>query len=309
MALPRSIPAAPPRVATIQADRLSAADLDLGRYLTTCRRLTLEEIRRFAPADRSHTGGLYDLVLDSAHRPAVALRPALCIAAALALGGHLDGVLPSAVALELLHQGLLVRDELRGGAHIVVNESALHRLYDASTAAYVSDGMLALALAPLEHNARTLGPQPALDILAVFARMAREGAEGQMLQLQWNRPRSAELRERDYLRLVYKQVAWYSFISPVVIGSIAGGADPPLRARLGRFALLLGMAFQLHDDACRLTLDAPAPESLAHAHRLAEIHAQRARRLLDPLVTNLPGSVHKRFLSRLVDYVSRRPGV
>jgi geranylgeranyl pyrophosphate synthase len=59
----------------------------------------------------------------------------------------------------------------------------------------------------------------------------------------------------DYLRLVLKKTAWYSFIHPMRIGAlIANGEDQNL-ARFDRFGYLLGLAFQITDDVLNLIGD------------------------------------------------------
>jgi geranylgeranyl diphosphate synthase type II len=221
-------------------------------YLQECRRLTLEEIRRRVPADNRHTGGLYDLVLDYPLRPAKALRPALCMSVCLGLGGNLDAALPSAAALELFHNAFLVHDDVEDASLLRRHEPTLHAKYGVPIAVNVGDGMLALAFDPLLGNVEALGLGPALRILRTFARMARESAEGQMLELSWIRERRWDLRDREYLRMVHKKTGWYSFISPMQVGAMAAGASRETRETVGRFALTLGIAFQIQDDLLSL---------------------------------------------------------
>jgi geranylgeranyl diphosphate synthase type II len=221
-------------------------------YLQQCRELTLEAIRRYLPLDTRNTAGLYELMLEYPLRPAKALRPALCLSTCLALGGNVDGVLPSAAAFELFHNAFLVHDDVEDGSQLRRHGPTLHLKYGVPIAVNVGDGMLALALEPLLDNVRALGLGPALRIFKVFARLARESAEGQMLELDWIRRRRWDVREREYLRMVHKKTGWYSFISPVQVGAIASGADERTAGALGRFALALGIAFQIQDDLLSL---------------------------------------------------------
>jgi geranylgeranyl diphosphate synthase type II len=97
-----------------------------------------------------------------------------------------------------------------------------------------------------------LGLGPALRILDLIKRMARESVEGQMLELDWIRRRRWDVADREYVRMVHKKTGWYSFISPIEAGAIAAGAGPATKAALGRFALCLGIAFQIQDDLLSL---------------------------------------------------------
>jgi geranylgeranyl diphosphate synthase type II len=233
-------------------------------YLQDCRKLTLDEIGRRMPLDTRHTAGLYELILDYPLRPAKALRPALCMGVCLSLGGHLDGALPSAAAFELFHNAFLVHDDVEDASSLRRHGPTLHATYGVPIAVNVGDGMLALAFDPLLDNVRVLGLGPALRILTLFARMARESAEGQMMELDWIRRRRWNLSDRDYLRMVHKKTGWYSFISPVQVGAIAAGADRATVEALGRFALNLGIAFQIQDDLLSLegSVDAVGKDAL-----------------------------------------------
>lgn len=227
-------------------------DFSIDSYLRDCRRLTLEEINRHLPADTRHTAGLYEIMLDYPMRPAKALRPALCVAVCLASGGHLDAALPSAAAFELFHNALLVHDDIEDGSLLRRHGPTLHTTYGTPIAVNVGDAMLAIALEPLLDNVRALGLGPAFRILNLIKRMARESVEGQMLELDWIRERRWDIRDREYLRMVHKKTGWYSFVSPVLAGAIAAGSDPNQSDALGRFALSLGIAFQIQDDLLSL---------------------------------------------------------
>src|SRR5690606_15564967 len=55
-------------------------------------------------------------LLDYPLREAKALRPAICIATALALGGTLEAAAPNAVVLELYHNAFLIHDDIEDGS-------------------------------------------------------------------------------------------------------------------------------------------------------------------------------------------------
>ena len=72
------------------------------------------------------------------------------------------------------------------------------------------------------------------------------------MELGWVRDNNLTLGVDDYLRLVLKKTAWYSFIHPMRIGAlIANGEDQNL-SRFDRFGYLTGLAFQIKDDVLNL---------------------------------------------------------
>ncbi len=229
--------------------------VDLRSYLADCRQLAVDEIRRFVPASDPYGPILYDLMLEYPLREAKGLRPALCIAACRALGGSLEAVLPSAAILELYHNAFLVHDDVEDGSESRRDLPTLHREHGVPIAVNVGDGMLALALAPLLENTRHVGVGKALRIMQVVARMARETAEGQAMELDWVRRARWDLVDDEYRVMVVKKTGWYSFIAPIAIGAIIADATRDQLEMLHDFGRELGIAFQIRDDVLNLASD------------------------------------------------------
>jgi geranylgeranyl pyrophosphate synthase len=85
--------------------------------------------------------------------------------------------------------------------------------------------------------------------------MVVETLEGQAMELGWVRDNDLSVRPEDYLRLVLKKTAWYSFIHPMRIGALVANGDDLKLDRFDRFGYLLGAAFQITDDVLNLTGD------------------------------------------------------
>lgn len=224
-------------------------------YLEEARSLVAGEIGAIIPRGTGPASLLYELMLDYPLRGGKALRPALCIATCRALGGHLESVLRSAAVLELYHNAFLIHDDVEDGSEKRRHEPTLHRLHGVPIAVNVGDGMLALAMEPLLDNIERVGLGRALRILRLVARMARESAEGQMIELDWVRRGDWTPSDRDYLRMVYKKTTWYTFLAPMLCGAVAAGASDSFLRRLARIATPLGIAFQIQDDVLNLVAD------------------------------------------------------
>jgi geranylgeranyl diphosphate synthase, type II len=246
---------APGRVANPGNRGSAATPRDtLGAYLEECRKLVLDEIASITPRTR-YGHRLYELMLEYPLRGGKALRPALCIATCRALGSHVEAVLRSAAVLELYHNAFLIHDDVEDGSELRRAEATLHRKYGVPIAVNVGDGMLALSMSPLLDNMEIIGVGRALRVLQVIARMARESAEGQMMELDWIRGEVWTIRDQDYVRMVYKKTTWYTFIAPVTIGAIAARATGDHLRILVKFATVLGIAFQIQDDVLNLVAD------------------------------------------------------
>jgi geranylgeranyl diphosphate synthase type II len=223
----------------------------LGDYLNDTRAEVLAYIQERVP-DGRHAGGLYDLILEYPLREGKWLRPSLCMAVSRALGGSVADTLPSAAVLELYHTAFLVHDDIEDGSLQRRNGETLHRKYGVPIAINVGDGILSLAMRPLLDNLEIIGLGRGLSIFETVATMARESAEGQMLELDWVHRQDTAPRMRDYMRIVYKKTCWYSFMAPAEIGAHCAAADAGTQRELRRFSIFLGIAFQVVDDLLNL---------------------------------------------------------
>ena len=193
---------------------------------------------------------LYQPVRDFLDQHGKGLRPALCIATCKAFGGNEGAVLPTAAALELLHNALLVHDDIEDESLERRGQPTLHRKYGVPIALNIGDAMNALVLRVLMKNLPGLGPRVSWHIVAEFNHLLLESLEGQAMELGWIRDNDCSVSENDYLTMVLKKTCWYSFIHPCRLGALIAG-QPDLE-RFHAFAFLAGAAFQIHDDVLNL---------------------------------------------------------
>lgn len=199
---------------------------------------------------------LYDLLPDYPNRGGKMMRPSLCLAAARAFGASLEQALLTAVSIELLHNALLIHDDIEDESLERRGKPALNATYGVPLALNVGDALALASLRPLAENVRWLGPRLAAQVFAETERMAWETVEGQALELGWRRDNSEQVEDADYLKMVMKKTCWLSTIHPLRIGALIatrGGADLDALTRLGFF---LGAAFQIQDDVLNLEPDA-----------------------------------------------------
>jgi len=203
---------------------------------------------------------LYGLIAQHLRRAGKGLRPALCLATTQAFGGDVRRAVPSAAALEMLHNAFLVHDDIEDGSESRRNHPTLYIEHGLPLAVNVGDAMQALSLRMLKDNLELLGPALTWAVVGEFEHMLLESIEGQALELGWIHDNSCEISEDDYLTLVLKKTCWYSFIHPCRIGALIaegpGAATDP--SAFDRFGYLLGAAFQIQDDVLNLIGDEKA---------------------------------------------------
>jgi geranylgeranyl pyrophosphate synthase/uncharacterized protein with NAD-binding domain and iron-sulfur cluster len=194
---------------------------------------------------------LYDLVRDFVAQPSKGLRPGLCLATCRAYGGSTEAALPSAAGLELMHNAFLVHDDIEDASLSRRGQTTMHRRVGVPLAVNVGDAMNALSMRLFRGNLAHLRPEVALRIIDEVDHLLVESLEGQAMELGWIRDNDCTVSVDDYLRMVLKKTAWYSFIHPMRIGALVAGAGENLE-RFHRLGFLLGAAFQIQDDVLNL---------------------------------------------------------
>jgi geranylgeranyl diphosphate synthase, type II len=212
------------------------------------------ELKRYLPTG-SPQHHLYDLLSDYPERGGKMMRSTLCIATARAFGGRLEEALPSAVAIELLHNALLIHDDIEDESEERRGRPTLHLLHGIPLAVNAGDTLTLLSLRPLFDNTSRIGLAMAMTILEETERVAWESAEGQAMELGWRRDNINDLNDADYLKMVLKKTCWLGIIHPSRIGAFIGTRGRVPLEPFIRFGFFLGAAFQIQDDLLNLFAD------------------------------------------------------
>jgi geranylgeranyl diphosphate synthase, type II len=183
------------------------------------------------------------------------IRPALCLATCRAFGGNPDDALPSATAIEMLHNAFLVHDDVEDDSDLRRGLPTLHAEHGVAIAVNAGDMLTALSVRILRDNLPVLGAPLAWRIYDEFDHMMQQSLEGQAMELGWMRDNRCDVTDDDYLRMVLKKTCWYSFIQPCRIGALIATRDRLDLDRFNRFGCYLGSAFQIQDDLLNLTGD------------------------------------------------------
>jgi geranylgeranyl diphosphate synthase, type II len=216
--------------------------------------MTRSALRRYLPAHEPRRY-LYDLLADYPMRGGKMMRPSLCIATAHLFGAPAQDALGTAVAIELIHNALLVHDDIEDGSEQRRGRPTLHRLHGVPLALNAGDGLTLIALRPLLDNRNIIGERLALRIIEETERMGRECAEGQAMELGWRHHNVTDLGDADYLEMVLKKTCWLATIFPLRTGALIGSRGSVELEPFMRFGFFLGAAFQIQDDLLNLVGD------------------------------------------------------
>ena len=222
-------------------------------YLDLVEKTLSEVLPAFRPA-----------VLSEAMRYAVGtggkrIRPLVCLASAVAVGGKAEDAKYPAAAIELLHNYTLIHDDLpamdndrerRGKPTVWVK-------FGEANAILAGDALLALAYRVAARASRNVAA-----IVDVLGEKGVGVVQGQVedvasLKFEVSQSQTSNLKPQTDVDFIYTHKTADLFIAAAAMGGLAGGGNAADVAALKEFALNLGLAFQYEDDL----LDGDSPYS------------------------------------------------
>ncbi len=204
------------------------------------------------------------------------IRPLICLASAMAVGGTVEDAKYPAVAIELLHNYTLVHDDLPAmdNDEWRRGQPTVWAKYGEAQAILVGDALQALA-----YQVAARAPRHVAEIVSVLGEKGVGVVQGQV----------EDIAKSGAIDFIYEHKTADLFIAAAEMGGYAGGGTAQDIQALHDFALSLGLAFQYEDDL----LDGDSPYDRATTERLVHDLTARATAALD----QLPGDV--RFLKEL----------
>jgi geranylgeranyl diphosphate synthase type II len=208
---------------------------------------TREHMYDYLP-DQEPRRYLYDLVAAYPERSCGMLRPSLLIASAKAFGAEVDEALNTAVAVELMHNAMLVHDDIEDISDLRRGAPSLHKKAGVALAMNAGDALGLLCLQPLLDNTSSLGPVLTLRLLEEALETMFQAVEGQAWELGWRRDNVNDLDSSDYLQMITKKTCWYTAIFPCRAGALIATNRILAPEEFVQFGYFLGATFQIQDD-------------------------------------------------------------
>ena len=175
------------------------------------------------------------------------IRPLICLASSVAVGGKPEDAKYPAAAIELLHNYTLIHDDLpamdndrerRGKLTVWVK-------FGEANAILAGDALLALA-----YQVAAKAPRNVAAIVDVLGEKGVGVVQGQVEDIRretLDGSQVSSLRSSD-VDFIYTHKTADLFIAAAAMGGLAGGGSEADIAALKEFALNLGLAFQYEDD-------------------------------------------------------------
>lgn len=175
------------------------------------------------------------------------LRPALVLWHLAAFRSDTARGLPFAVALELMHNYLLIHDDIEDGDEVRRDRPTLWVRFGLPLALNVADYLLAEAYRAVDD---VDPPATARSLARAFTAVLRATVEGQALDILGRG--DAHLTRARYIEMTRLKTGRYFALAGVGAGILAGRPASDL-AILERAGDAMGLAFQIRDDLLDLT--------------------------------------------------------
>lgn len=175
------------------------------------------------------------------------IRPVLAIMTCEALKGDVRKVLPFAAACEILHNWLLVHDDIEDGDRVRRDKPAVWVKYGLAHGVNVGDYMSEKVYEMIMNS--DLDKDKKISLMNETAQTCLRTAEGQSMDMNLRNNNSPS--ENDYMKMIEGKTAYYLTL-PMVGGAIVAG-KPGLTGKIREFGLKIGPAFQIADDLLDLT--------------------------------------------------------
>jgi geranylgeranyl diphosphate synthase type II len=280
---------------------------DVRAYASRVRALVESKLDELVPAESVDPPVVHTAVRWSLFAPAKRFRPILVFASGETFGATADRLVGTACAFELIHTYSLIHDDLPAmdDDDLRRGRPTCHVKFGEAAAILAGDALQALAFQTIAED-ETLEARLRVSLVAELARAA--GTPDGMVAGQAH-DLSAEARadvSGEELELIHRRKTGALIAASARAGAQVAGASESEAEALTRYALDLGLLFQITDDLLDVTASAadlgktpgkdarsrkatyPALYGLEAARALAHEVYERACAALDTLETPTP---------------------
>ncbi len=226
--------------------------MNLKPYLKSRQQLIDRALDRYLPKENAKPPTIHKAMRYSLFAGGKRLRPVLCLAAAEACGGKIDGALPLACALECIHTYSLVHDDLPSmdNDDLRRGRPTCHKVFGDGIAVLAGDALLTIAF-EIVSRAKS-APRYNMSVLlreVAVAAGSRKLIAGQVADLE----AEGKQTSRAQLQYIHENKTAAILTTTVRLGAMSANANPKQLAAITKFGRALGLAFQVIDDILDVT--------------------------------------------------------
>ncbi len=223
---------------------------EFGQYLDSRRALVEEALKAAVPPLSTYPPVLHEAIHYSLFPGGKRIRPILALAAAEAVGGTIEPVLPICPAIELIHAYSLVHDDLPAMDNAADRRGrpSTHRVFGEGVAILVGDALLTAAFTLLADRDRTARLDPEIQLAVIHELGQAIGSQGMVggqvvdIQSQGRRITPETLHE------IHTRKTGALIRASVRVGALVVRSDQAALRAVTVYGEKVGLAFQVADD-------------------------------------------------------------
>lgn len=184
---------------------------------------------------------LYKPIIYSMSGGGKRIRPTLLLLACEAFGGDVQQALPAAAAVEMFHNFTLLHDDIMDNAEVRRGKPSVYASWGNNVAILSGDAMMI-------YSYRLLSKVPSeklASVMEIFTTTALQVCEGQQYDMDFESRQKVSVVE--YMNMIELKTS-VLLAGAAAIGAVLGDASEEDCRQIYRYALELGLAFQLQDD-------------------------------------------------------------
>ena len=231
--------------------------LSASQYLSEGKKLIDERMLSFLPQGKAYPESIHEAMHYSLLAGGKRLRPVLVMAAAEAVGGDRNTILPFAIAAELIHTYTLIHDDLPAldNDDLRRGKPTNHKVFGEAIAILAGDALLTQAFIIMTRAAGMETVPPECILKATHEMAGALGSTGMIggqvvdLESEGKRINSETL---EYIH-IYK--TGFLIRACIRCGGVLSQASKGQLSSLSSFGAHIGLAFQIIDDILDITGD------------------------------------------------------
>jgi geranylgeranyl diphosphate synthase type II len=240
--------------ATVADEEVTTSSFDLNEYILSKK----DDIEKALEASTKSTMPETDKICESMSYSLMAggkrIRPVLCIAACEMFGGTQEQAMPTAVALEMIHTMSLIHDDLPSmdNDDLRRGKPTNHIIYGEDVAILAGDALLSTSFQHVAQETKNVSLERILEVIIKLGKSVGPIglAGGQVMDLECEAKEGVTL---DDLTWIHTHKTATLLQVAVASGALLGGASKEEVQACEKFALNIGLAFQVADDILDVT--------------------------------------------------------
>ncbi|MGA2177975.1 MAG: polyprenyl synthetase family protein [Verrucomicrobiota bacterium] len=225
---------------------------DLQQFLATRTKTVNAALDKFLPSDKTRPATIHKAMRYSLFAGGKRMRPALCLAAAVACGGREADALPLACAVECIHTYSLIHDDLPAmdNDDFRRGKPTNHKVFGEGIAVLAGDALLTQAF-EIAAQAKGWPRYPHRDLILEIAKASGslQLVAGQVADLE-GEGKKLSVAE---LRYIHERKTSALLCCSVRLGGMSANCTAAQLKALTDFGYHVGLAFQVIDDILDVT--------------------------------------------------------